>query len=65
MKSALAALLIAVVLVPCAHAGDDFHGLPPAGAAAPGASQNSVCAACPGTNRLGMTPLVPNLGGPK
>ena len=65
MKSALAALLIAVVLVPCAHAGDDFHGLPPAGAAAQGASKIAVCAACHGTNGIGMTPLYPNLAGQK
>ncbi len=65
MKSALAALLVAVLLVPSAYAKDDYHGLPPAGAAAQGASKIAVCAACHGANGIGMSPLYPNLAGQK
>ncbi len=65
MKSALAALLVAALVIPPVFAKDDFHGLPPAGAAAQGASKVAVCAACHGTNGIGMTPAYPNLAGQK
>jgi len=63
MKSALAALLVAVLVAPLAQAKVDYHGLPPAGAAAQGATKIAVCAACHGSNGIGSTPAYPNLAG--
>lgn len=63
MKSALGALLLAALLVPAAYGKDDYHGLPPAGAAAQGAGKITVCAACHGVNGIGVTPAHPNLAG--
>lgn len=63
MKSALAALIIAVLGVSLAQAKTDYHGLPPAGAAALGAPQAAVCAACHGSNGIGTSPVYPNLAG--
>ncbi len=63
MKSALAALLVAVLAVPSVYGKDDYHGLPPAGAAAQGAAKITVCAACHGVNGIGVTPAHPNLAG--
>lgn len=63
MKFALAALLVAVLAVPSAYAKADYHGLPPAGAAAQGAGKIAVCAACHGVNGIGMSPVYPNLAG--
>lgn len=63
MKSALAALLVAVLVVPSVYGKDDYHGLPPAGAAAQGAAKITVCAACHGVNGIGVTPVLANLAG--
>ncbi len=63
MKSALAALVFATLVVSVAHGKDDFHGIPPAGAEAQGATKVAVCIACHGSNGMGMTPLYPNLAG--
>jgi cytochrome c553 len=63
MKSALAALVLAALVVPSAYGKDDFHGMPPAGAVAQGATKVAVCIACHGSNGVGMTPLYPNLAG--
>lgn len=65
MKSALAALLVAVLVVPSVYAKDDFHGVPPAGAAAKGASLVVVCAACHGSNGIGKSAAYPSLAGQK
>ena len=63
MKSALVALLIAVAILPPVYGKDDYHGLPPAGAATQGATLLAVCAACHGMNGIGMSPTHPNLAG--
>lgn len=63
MKSTLAALILAALVIPAAYGKDDFHGMPPAGAVAQGVTKVSVCIACHGSNGLGMTPLYPNLAG--
>lgn len=63
MKSALAAFLVAVLLVPLAQAKADYHGLPPAGAAATGAAKVAVCAACHGSNGMSTSAAYPNLAG--
>ena len=63
MKSALAALLIAIAILPPVYGKDDYHGLPPAGAATQGAALLAVCAACHGMNGIGMSPTHPNLAG--
>ncbi len=65
MKSALAALLTAILTMPLALAHSDYHGLPPAGAAAKGAPLTAVCSACHGSNGMGMTTQYPNLAGQK
>ncbi len=65
MKSVLAALIIAVLGVPLAQAKSDYHGLPPPGAAALGAPQAAVCAACHGSNGIGASSVYPNLAGQK
>lgn len=65
MKSVLAALVIAFLGLPLAQAKNDYHGLPPAGAAAKGAPQAAVCAACHGSNGMATTTAYPNLAGQK
>lgn len=63
MKSVLAALLVAVLAAPAVHAKADYHGLPPAGAAAKGATRVAVCAACHGSNGISVSAAYPNLAG--
>ena len=63
MKPVLAALLVAVLAAPAARAKADYHGLPPAGAAAKGATQVAVCAACHGSNGMSVSAAYPNLAG--
>jgi cytochrome c553 len=63
MKPVLAALLVAVLTAPAAYAKADYHGLPPAGAAAKGASLVAVCAACHGSNGISVSAAYPNLAG--
>ena len=63
MKSVWAALLVAVLTAPAAYAKADYHGLPPAGAAAQGATLVAVCAACHGSNGISVSPAYPNLAG--
>ena len=63
MKPVLAALLVAVMAAPAVYAKADYHGLPPAGAAAKGATLVAVCAACHGSNGISVSPAYPNLAG--
>ena len=63
MKSVMAALLVTVLAAPAAYAKADYHGLPPAGAAAGGATRAGVCAACHGGNGIGVSAAYPSLAG--
>ncbi len=63
MKFVMAALLVTVLAAPAAYAKADYHGLPPAGAAARGAAQAGVCAACHGGNGIGVSAAYPSLAG--